>query len=117
MSDVISAEELELLTFFEVEPKKQDRDVPWPYNDFLYEVTQGDLRLSCAVAPAYKDVRIILKRDTSAIYELNAMDVNDVRYLNDKGREVLAVVINERETVWLRLKPEISINHEVKGET
>ena len=117
MSDVISAEKLDLLSFFEVEPKKQDRDVPWPYNDFLYEVAQGDLRRSCAVAPAYKDVRIMLTRGTSTIYELNAMDVYDVRYDNDKRREVLAIVLNERETIWLRLKPEISINHEVKGET
>jgi hypothetical protein len=117
MSDVISAEELELLSFFEVEPKKQDRDVPWPYNDFLYEVAQGDLRLSCAVAPAYKDVRIILKRGGSTLYELNAMDVRDVKYHNDKGKESLAFVLSERETLWLRLKPEISITQEVKGET
>lgn len=117
MSDVISAEELDLLSFFEVEPKKKDRDVPWPYNDFLYEVVQGDLRLSCAVAPAYKDVRIILKRGASVIYELRAMDLTDVKYHKDKGREVLAFVLNARETVWLRLKPEISISQEVKGET
>ena len=117
MSEVISAEELQLLSFFEVEPKKRDQDVPWPYNDFLYELVRGDLHLSCAIAPSYKDVRVKLKRAGSTVYELNAMDIEDVRYYNEKGREVLAFVINERETLWLRLKPEISITHEVKRET
>jgi len=34
--NAIKAEEIDLLSFFEVEPKRLDKDVPWPYNDFLY---------------------------------------------------------------------------------
>jgi hypothetical protein len=113
----ISAEELELLSFFEVEPKRQDDGAEWPYNDFLYEVTQEDLHLSCAITPAYRDARIMLKRGGITIYELNAMDLEDVRYFNEKGRETLAFILNDRETLSLRIKPGISINHEVKGET
>src|SRR5262245_46669203 len=113
----ISAEELELLSFFEVEPKRQDEDGEWPHNDFLYEVVQGDLHLSCAIAPAYRDARIILKRAGTPIYELNAMDLEDVRYFNEKGRETLAFILNDREILWLQIKPSISINHKVEGET
>jgi hypothetical protein len=59
---LIRAEELDLLTFFEVEPTRVDPHVPWPYNDFLYQVTRSDLDVSFAVAPAYRDVLLIVKR-------------------------------------------------------
>ena len=35
----ISVDELDLLTFFECEPKTLDSDMPWVYNDLLYEFT------------------------------------------------------------------------------
>ena len=46
----ITADELELLGFFGVEPKCLDPDVPWPYNDFVYEVHNGELSLAVALA-------------------------------------------------------------------
>src|SRR5437762_14260111 len=76
----ISAEEWEVLSFFEVQPKLADKDIAWPYNDFLYEIERGDLSLSCAIAPAYRDVRLILKRGSEKLYELNATGVDDVKY-------------------------------------
>jgi hypothetical protein len=90
--DGISASELDLLTFFEVEPAFVDAKDPWPYTDALYEITRGELALSFAVAPAYKDVRIILRHGDQQVYELNAVGVNDVRYHNDSGRESLEIV-------------------------
>jgi hypothetical protein len=111
MVDTISAQEWQLLSFFEVEPTTPDGEA-WPYSDFLYQVSRGDLHLSCAVAPAYKDVRIILRRGVSVIYELNAMGVEDIRY-DDEGGEALAVVLSARDTLWLRLKPDITLRHQV----
>lgn len=43
---MISALEWEVLSFFEVEPQRQDPEAPWPYNDFLYQIEQGDLVFS-----------------------------------------------------------------------
>jgi hypothetical protein len=117
VNEMVSVEELELLAFFEVEPHRLDPGVEWPYNDFAYEVTRGDTQLSFALAPAYRDVRIILKRGGTTVYELNAMSVRDVRYLNDSGRENLEVTLGAREKLWIRLKPEIGISHEITGET
>jgi hypothetical protein len=111
MGDTISAQEWQLLSFFEVEPTSPDGEA-WPYSDFLYQVSHGDLHLSCAVAPAYKDVRIILRRGERVTYELNAMGIEDVRY-HDEGGEALAFVISARDTLWLRLKPEIALRHDV----
>jgi hypothetical protein len=110
----ITADELELLSFFGVEPKRLDPDVPWPYNDFLYEIQQGEMSLSFAVAPAYKDVRITWKSGPVGLYEMNAVGVEDVKYHNDGGRESLEVVITPRDRLWLRIVPSIYISHEAR---
>lgn len=112
--NVITATELDLLTFFEVEPKKLDPDISWPYNDFLYEVVRDDLSLSFSVAPAYKDIRIIFKKGEVVLYELNAVGVEDLKYHNDKGRETLEIVIHEEDILWLCLKPTIYLKHEAR---
>lgn len=110
---LITAEEWQLLSFFEVHPELRDRDVPWCYNDALYQVDQGELELSFAVAPSYRDVRIILLNRGIRLYELNAMGVKDVRYRNENGTEELEVLINDVETLMLRLKPHIELMHKV----
>jgi hypothetical protein len=113
----ISADELDLLTFFECEPKLRDADVPWIYNDALYEFSGGGMSLSCAIAPSYKDVRLILNMGSYVLYELNAVAVKDVRYHSDSSRESLEIELSNCERLWVRLKPAISIAHEVKERT
>lgn len=68
----ISPEEWEVLGFREVQPKLLDKDIPWPYKNFLQKIERGDLSLSCAIAPAYRAVRLILKRGSKKLYELDA---------------------------------------------
>lgn len=109
----ISAGETDLLSFFEVEPTPYDVGIPWPYNDFLYEVTRGDVSLSFAIEPASKDVRIIAKRNGEQFYELNAMGIDDVLYHKDQWGEILEIVVNARDRLQLRVKPRIVITHEV----
>jgi hypothetical protein len=75
MTTNITAGELDLLSFFEIEPKRLDRDIPWPYNDLLYEVAQGNFALSFSVAPSVRDVRVLLKCEGELIYELNAVGI------------------------------------------
>ncbi|HEX3601106.1 MAG TPA: hypothetical protein VHU84_13235 [Lacipirellulaceae bacterium] len=111
---VISAEEWQVLSFFEVGPKLRDSEVPWCFNDAVYEVRQNDLALSVAIAPSYFDVRIILKHRDSIIYELNAMSVEDVCYGKEDGRETLQIKITERESLTIRIKPHIEIQHVLK---
>ena len=105
---MITASALDLLTFFETEPRALD-DTPWPYNDYVYEVVQGGLRLSFAVAPAYQDVRIVLSLDGNTIFEWNAMGVADVSYRREPAGEVLEVQASERGRFEIRIKPRISI--------
>ena len=98
----ITAEEFELLSFFEVEPKLASDD-PWPYADALYEVSQGALTLSVSIHPAYRDVRVVLKHDGKIVYEMNAMGVADVRYgKDDQAVEELEIALTDQDSVTLR---------------
>jgi hypothetical protein len=109
-TNLISATELDLLTFFEMEPIRTDPDVEWPYNDFLYEIQCGDKHLAFSVAPSYKDLSIKIQSGGTPVFELVAMDVSDVRYHGEKSDERLEIVISGRERLWLRIKPSISIS-------
>ena len=99
------------LTFFATSPAQLDPDVPWTYNDSVYEVADGRVQISFAIAPSVKDVRVVLKSDGVLLYELNAVGIEDVKYHDDKGRESLEIMVFARESVWLRIKPQISIAH------
>ncbi len=75
------------------------------------------MQISFAFAPSVKDVRIILKSDGVPIYELNAVGIDDMKYHNDKGRESLEIILSARDSVWLRVKPHISIAHSLSDGT
>lgn len=108
---MVTVSELELLEFFGVLPKLQDPDDPWSYNDALYEVQSGSVTLSFAIAPSYKDVRIILHCAGAKTYELNAQGVQDVRHRHQGERESLEITINEQDALLLFLAPHIEIHH------
>ena len=111
--DAVTAEEWQVLSFFEVEPQLRDPDEPWCYNDAVYIVERGDHRLNFALAPAYRDVRIILTHKNTRLYEFNSMSVQDVRYSDERGDETLEIIISDRERILLRVKPYIEILHNI----
>jgi hypothetical protein len=110
----VTAEEWQLLSFFEVEPSLRDAGEPWDYNDALYDVRQGDLSLSFAIAPAYRDVRLILKHHADIVYELNIMGVKDVQYGKAGGSERLTIKISDHDEIELLLRPRIEIKHNIR---
>lgn len=109
---VISAQEWQLTSFFEVVPTYPFADDPWPYTEVVYELQRDGLSLSCAIHPSHRDVRIILKKGTDTLYELNAVAVHDVAYIGDPGGETLRVDLTEQESLLLRVSPHIQIAHE-----
>ena len=105
----LSVKEWELLSLFEVEPQLREPGEPWALNDAAYLVVQGDLSLSFAIAPAYRDVRIVLEYKGARVYELNATGVMDVRYIQQDKVEELEVALTERSGIGLRIKPHIAM--------
>jgi hypothetical protein len=106
----LSVDGFGLLNFFEVVPVERDLDIDWIYNESAYELTRGQIQISFTIAPAYRDVRIVLKVDGSVVYELNATGIDDVTIRNDNGREWLEIRISQRHYIALRMKPEISVS-------
>lgn len=113
MKHALSVDEFALLNFFGTIPVQRDDNVPWQYNDAAYEVTGGPTQVSFAVAPADRDVSIRLQASGIRLYELNAMGVQDVVLHNDKGREWLEVIISQRQSIRLRITPEISVTEKI----
>jgi hypothetical protein len=105
----VSVEELELLSFFEVEPTLAEKEIPWPYNDFSYEVTIGQYKVSFGIAPSYPDLSLSISHSGLEIYSFTALSVKDVRYHKDADLETLEIVISDRDSILLRLRPSLLI--------
>ncbi len=107
--DKLTVEELDLITFFECEPKMANNDVPWRYNDSVYVYSSRGESISFAIAPEYRDVRLIFSGTQGTHFEFNAMSVHDVRYRSETGREYLEVIVSKTFSMTLCLKPTIRI--------
>jgi hypothetical protein len=112
----ISAEEYELLSFFEVEPERASPDIPWPYNDFSYCVSLGAYDIAFGIYPAYKDISLTIRHNGMELYSFVALSVKDVRYLQDPRIETLEILISDRESIWLRLRPTVLITQKYSAE-
>lgn len=117
MEKRLSVNEYDLLNFFETNPTQLDADVPWIYNDSTYEASDGHVQISFAIAPSVNDVRVLLRSDGVPLYELKAIGVEDVRLHNDKGIESLEIIVPARDSIWIKIKPTISINQQSSART
>jgi len=111
MSDV-SVEELDLLSFFEVEPSRADRNIPWPYNDFSYQLNLGQYKVSFSIAPAYKDLSLSVAHNDTQFYSFKGLSVKDVRYHKDANFETLEIIVSDRDIIRLRLRPNLVITQD-----
>jgi hypothetical protein len=105
----VRIQELELLSFFEVQPSVADPEVPWPYNDYAYQVSVGPYSVHFRIAPAYRDVSLSVALDGNEFYRFRSLAVSDVLYHKDSDRETLEIRVSERESIWLRLRPSVLI--------
>jgi hypothetical protein len=113
---LISAEEWQLLSFFEVEPERLDADVGWPYNDFTYRRTLGEMTITFSVGPAYKDFTLIVERGGAKEIELTALSVWDIRYQKEHGAEWLEILLTPSDRLELRLRPSFSLTGKLKSQ-
>ncbi|WP_444924728.1 hypothetical protein ACJJH9_06855 [Microbulbifer sp. DLAB2-AF] len=104
----ISAEEYKLLGLFEREPERQGLDDLWLFDDSVYTATQENLKLTVAIHPYHKDVRIILWLGDREVYEYSAIDVQDIKVHKDSFR----IDINPNQAININIRPSIGIKHE-----
>lgn len=109
----ISAKEWEVISFFETVPTPLDERIAWPYNEFTYEATRQNVTVFCALHPADHDIRIAISVSGRPLYEFAALRVQDVRYVAENATELLEIVLSDRESIRLALKPTVHIRHEL----
>ena len=105
----ITATEIDLLTFFEVEPAMNDTNVPWVYNDYTYSITRPDSSILFGIHPASKDVRITITNQGETVYELQAASIVNVTYHSEHNGESLHLQLNDHDELWLSVKPHITL--------
>ena len=110
-----SVEELELLSFFEVEPRRLDPSVPWPYNQFTYRVELLPYSVEFSIWPAHRDVSLSVSVGGDNLYAFSALSVADIRYQKDSDRETLEIVVSDRDSIWVRLRPSLLITQDASG--
>ena len=108
----VSIEELELLSFFEVEPSRAYLDTPWPYNELTYQLSLGQHAVSFIISPSYRDLSLSVTHDATQIYNFRGRSIKDVRYHKDADLETLEIVVSDRDTIWLRLRPNFAIKQD-----
>lgn len=64
----------------------------------------------------YRDIPTSNYHELPSVFELNTMNVDDAKVHNDKEGEMPEVVFSETNSLFLRLKPSISINHKIENE-
>ncbi len=112
--DYVSAEELDLLNFFEVEPSRLDRDTPSPYNEFTYEVASAQYSITFVIAPAYKDVSLAVAHCGAEIYRFKGTAVKDVRCHKDAQLETLEIAVSDNDRIWFRFLPTLLITQDAR---
>jgi hypothetical protein len=99
----------DLEIFFECEPSKLDRDVPWPYNKFTFAYERGEESIEFKIHPAEPSVEIKVTRAKQTTYELKAFGIVDAVYHNDNGQESLELTLSQHHQIFLRLKPSVVV--------
>lgn len=111
----ISAEEWQLLSFFEVEPTKLDVGECWSVNELEYSCPVGDLQVAFRVAPWRKSCELTVERAGTTVVQLLAESVLDIRYHARDGSEWLEILLTPDERLELRLKPTFSLVGRIPG--
>src|SRR5262245_24930808 len=107
--DSINATESQLLACFGVEPMLLDKDIPWGYNTATYRTEHEGFLVSFAIAPAYRDVEVVLTWNNKSFFEFNAKGVRDVMVIDTPGVDAVAIILSDRSWLRLQLRPRLLV--------
>jgi hypothetical protein len=114
MSEDIGIDEGELNALFGKHTSRVYGD-DWFDSDSVYEFSDSNrIHITFAIHPIHKDVRITLSTKEVTIYDWHSQDLKDIRTIEDKKGTVIELLISDRDTITVRLKPTIFIEHVTK---
>lgn len=114
MSKDLGIREWELNALFGDHVSREYGD-DWFDSDSLYEFTDSNgIRITFAIHPIHKDVRITLNSNEVTIYDWQSQDLTDIQYIEEKERTIIELLIDDRNSITVRLNPTILIEHKTK---
>lgn len=105
----ITANEEDIEKIFSVKGKLLDKNMQWPYNDYLYDIEQDDLGLSFSIQPAFGDVRVKLEYRNNVLCDLNFKEVEDVVAMEDDAGPYLLIKVTDTDSLTVRRTPSILV--------
>jgi hypothetical protein len=108
----ITAEEWELLSFFEVEPQLTDPGDPWDFNTALYVIDTAEWRVEFSVSPWHRDFTLEIDSSRGRFFEFTGLDVDDIRVSPD-DKDELEIVLSPRHKMTLRIRPTLQIRQRI----
>lgn len=112
MSEELGINEWELLSLFgDYVSRAYGED--WYDSDSVYQHTdKNKVRLTFAIHPVHKDVRVTLSINEVTIYDLQSQNLIDIRYTEQKESTNIELLVSESNKLIVRLSPTILIEHE-----
>ena len=111
----LSTTEIDLIWFFGSQPVKTDpADIPWPYNDLLFNIAGDNWRVRFLISPAYQQVELSAHIDEQLLYQLSIGRFSDLVIHHDSGHATLEIVISEKQSIFLCLAPRLFISQDIR---
>ena len=100
---------VELEAFFECEAALLDEGVDWRYNTLTFQTERAGVEVWCELQPSYATIRAALRTNGVEIARADIASFTALELSSEAGREVLTVRFDENATMWLVLRPEVSL--------
>ena len=70
------------------------------------------LSVSLAIQPSDSRMRLIVRRGEQTLFELNAVGVQDLRVVDQRGVDAVDIVLSEHSSLRLQLRPVLEVTQE-----
>ena len=114
IESIITAEEWQLVSFFESEPVLAYPDVPWPYTRAEFVSQSEGAIVRCTIHPSCNDVTVDIQH-ADFKFTFSALALRDIVYSVVDGVETLELKLTEHISTFLTLRPLITIRQERRG--
>jgi hypothetical protein len=104
-------EEYELMSFFEVEPKKRDVEVPFYYNNLTYNIINGSETIDITISPSFADIEIFWIQNNLLKFNWKLNNIKTLKIEKNDGIECMKIIFNSENMsdCLLWIKPHFKI--------
>jgi hypothetical protein len=104
-------ENFELESFFECEPEVLDKDVPWAYNELLFNIEAENGKLQVKMVTGYELMDVIWKQGEYIVLNLKLKGVQSLQIKDEKKYDTLVASFRSQDVddLIIKIRPVISV--------